>query len=106
MPRNKVQTAKPLADGIQAGTYLRFMVVADEQAASPADPENPTIGERLFVQANLPIEDDGVFAGFETSQYEHVAQSLGLTAQEVSGLKSVLGKIYNHFRTAANLDEA
>ena len=95
--------------GVLTGTRILFQVFdgasEDVQALPPADPENPTVGERLFVRGFMPARDNGADAGVViASEFVHVdAAATGLSGAQVTALKQALAILHATFKTAADL---
>ena len=97
--------------GVLTGTRILFQVFnadsAEVQALPPADPENPTVGERLFVRGFMPAVEVGTGAidgGVIASEFVHVdAAATGLSGAQVTALKQALAILHATFKTAADL---
>lgn len=105
-----VRTTGAMTNGdVLSDTRIYFVVRSEGdtqvQALPPVDPENPTVGERLFAQGRLPQVDDGTPNGQITStEWIHVDDSIGtFTAGDAATLRSLLKKLHDQFKLDSDL---
>jgi len=103
------ETTKDMDNDIDSAEQF-FMIMPRTsrlvRAIPPADPDNPTLAERLFVRTNFSMErTDGRAGGDREAKWEHVDDSTiaTFTAGDASDLRALLLKIYNHQRTGVDL---
>jgi hypothetical protein len=96
--------------GILAGTEFRLMVMPANsdyvKDLPPADPENPTMAERLFVHIRFPTKDGGVLTGSkQPSDWQHLDDATWATmgAGDAADLRAIIKKIYDQEKLDADL---
>lgn len=88
-------TANALDDDADTGAAVEVHIVDPIYAASPADPDNPTLAERTFVRVKLRREGDDGSSEFERTGSVHLSDSIpGLSPGEAATFRATAAKIY------------
>jgi len=103
-------TTGEMTDGaVGTGTRVE-LEVRDEndslvQALPPADPQNPTLGERLFYRVYMPELVDGSPSGVSVgSDAVHLSAAIiGVTGAQITAFKQVAKAMHDKARADKNL---
>lgn len=75
------------------------------QALPPADPQNPTLAERLFIRFKMPHDDNGSPTGHTYSDWYHVDDSAiaAFLAGDAAALRGILKRGHDQARLDKNI---
>lgn len=102
------ESAREMVDGqVSDFTRLEFQVLPDVdervQSLPPADPENPTVREKIFVRRGIPVHrEDGGPSEIRWTPWVHINDS-GIIAGDAAALFPALKRIHDAGKASLGL---